>query len=642
MFVLQLQQRMIAGFLAFQRLSLMITCFFFCGSLIAQDSLSLASPDTKIVFQLQVNRKGELSYKVDYLGQPLMLNSALGLERWHQGFVLKRVERKRQDTTWKPVYGERAFVKDKYYEANYVLWRNNAERQQMILRVRAYNEGLAFRYVFAEHPGGGQDISIGKEYTSFVMPQGTRAWFTDRAQGEYRLLSLQLWPGESERPLTMELPSGNYVSIGEAAMVDYCRTKFRIDSSAPNTIRCSMYDRVDLTTPFVTPWRVIMPAQKATELIEHNEIFLNLNEACQIQNTSWIKPGKIMREITLSTKGGKEIVDFAVKRGLQYIHFDAGWYGFEYADSSDASRVNIDPRRNPKNDLDLQEVIRYAKEKGIGVFLYVNQRALVKQLDELLPLYDKWGVAGIKFGFVHVGSHRWTTWLHEAVKKCAQHHLMVDIHDEYRPTGFSRTFPNLLTQEGVRGNEEMPDANNNTTLPFTRFLCGPADYTICYYHRPSLKPRLAETQNARVLKTTSAHQLALSVVYYSPLQFMYWYDRPSDSQNEPELEFFDNVPTVWDDTKVLEGEIGQFITMARRRGNDWFIGTITNNDARNLKINFSFLPPGKKYKATVYYDDPSSAVRTLVSMRQVTVDASTVLDARLLASGGQAIWLRPL
>ena len=290
----------------------------------------------------------------------------------------------------------------------------------------------------------------------------------------------------------------------------------------------------------------------------------------------------------------------------------------------------------------MQEVVRYAKEKRVGVFLYVNQRALVKQLDSLLPLYEKWGIAGLKFGFVHVGSHRWTVWLHDAVKKCAKYHLMVDIHDEYRPTGFSRTFPNLLTQEGVRGNEEMPDANNNTILPFTRFLCGPADYTICYYHRPELKPRLAETQNARVLKTTSAHQIALSVVYYSPLQVMYWYDKPEDSQDEPELEFFDHVPTVWDDTHVLDGEIGKFITVARKHNNEWFVGGITNNDARDLKLNCSFLEPGKKYKATIYYDDPSSPVRTKVSMKELTVDSSTVLVIHLLASGGQAIWIRPM
>ena len=257
-------------------------------------------------------------------------------------------------------------------------------------------------------------------------------------------------------------------------------------------------------------------------------------------------------------------------------------------------------------------------------------------------MFQKWGVRGIKFGFVEVGSHKWTTWLHDAVKKCAKYNLLVDIHDEYRPTGFSRTYPNLLTQEGVRGNEEMPEATNSTILPFTRFIAGSADHTICYYHRPELKPRLKETQNARVMKTTSGHQLALAVVFYSPLQFLYWYDKPEDSQNEPELEFFDKVPTVWDDTKVVDGEIAKHITIARRKGDDWFVGTVTNTEKRDLKIPLNFLTPGKKYEASIYYDDPDSKIRTKVSIKRIKVDASTVLDTKLIASGGQAIWIKSL
>lgn len=349
-----------------------------------------------------------------------------------------------------------------------------------------------------------------------------------------------------------------------------------------------------------------------------------------------------MREISLSMQGARDLIDFAVKHKLQYIHFDAGWYGYEYVVASDASKVNVDPLRNPHSDLDMQAVIKYANEKGIGVFLYVNQRALYQQLDELLPLYQKWGVKGLKFGFVEVGSHKWTTWLHDAVKKCAQYNLMVDIHDEYRPTGFSRTYPNLLTQEGVHGNEEMPDATNSTILPFTRFIAGAADHTICYYHRAAFKKYLAETKNAKVMKTTSGHQLALAVVFYSPLQFLYWYDKPSDVQDEPELAFFDNVPTVWDDTKILGGEIGKYASIARRKGNDWFVGTITNTEKRAVDIPLSFLTPGKKYEASIYYDDPGASVRTKVGIKRVKVNASTILDARLIASGGQAIWIKAL
>ena len=625
------------------KIILSIACLLVSVQLLhAQSTQKLSSPNGKLQFTFDLSGEGALNYNITYQQTPIVLSSSLGISGWEKGFALSDVSLAKKDTVWKPVYGERSLIRDHYEEMSITLIRNKDAKRKLQIQVRAYNEGIAFRYVFPEHPEGGVGISIQNELTDFAMPEGTNAWHTDRAQGHYSRVPLKGMTSQSERPLVLEQPNGIYVCLAEAAMVNYARTKFILHPNKINTIRTSMYGQVDFFTPFATPWRVVMAAARPGDLLANNDIVLNLNAPCPIENTSWIKPGKIIREISLSMKGSKDLIDFAAKRKLQYIHFDAGWYGFEYVVSSDATAVNVDPRRNPNSDLNLQEVIKYANEKGIGVFLYVNQRALYQQLDTLLPLYQKWGVKGIKFGFVEVGSHKWTTWLHDAVKKCAKYNLMVDIHDEYRPTGFSRTYPNLLTQEGVRGNEEMPEATNSTILPFTRFIGGPADHTICYYHRPELKPRLAETQNARIMKTTSGHQLALAVVFYSPLQFLYWYDKPEDSQDEPELEFFDRVSTVWDDTKVLDGEIGKYVTIARRKENDWFVGSITNTDQRSLKIPLTFLTPGKKYQASIYYDDPDSKVRTKVSIRRINVNSSSVLDAKLIASGGQAIWIKAL
>ena len=625
------------------KIILSIACLLVSVQLLhAQSTQKLSSPDGKLQFTFDLSGEGALNYNITYQQTPIVLSSSLGISGWEKGFALSDVSLAKKDTVWKPVYGERSLIRDHYEEMSITLIRNKDAKRKLQIQVRAYNEGIAFRYVFPEHPEGGVGISIQNELTDFAMPEGTNAWHTDRAQGHYSRVPLKGMTSQSERPLVLEQPNGIYVCLAEAAMVNYARTKFILHPTKINTIRTSMYGQVDFFTPFATPWRVVMAATRPGDLLANNDIVLNLNAPCPIENTSWIKPGKIIREISLSMKGSKDLIDFAAKRKLQYIHFDAGWYGFEYVVSSDATAVNVDPRRNPNSDLNLQEVIKYANEKGIGVFLYVNQRALYQQLDTLLPLYQKWGVKGIKFGFVEVGSHKWTTWLHDAVKKCAKYNLMVDIHDEYRPTGFSRTYPNLLTQEGVRGNEEMPEATNSTILPFTRFIAGPADHTICYYHRPELKPRLAETQNARIMKTTSGHQLALAVVFYSPLQFLYWYDKPEDSQDEPELEFFDRVSTVWDDTKVLDGEIGKHITIARRKENDWFVGSITNIDPRSLKIPLTFLTPGKKYQASIYHDDPDSKMRTKVSIRRINVNSSSVLDAKLIASGGQAIWIKAL
>jgi alpha-glucosidase len=390
------------------------------------------------------------------------------------------------------------------------------------------------------------------------------------------------------------------------------------------------------------PWRVIMLADSPGQLLERNDILLNLNDACAIEDTPWIKPGKVIREVTLSTAGGKACVDFAVKHNLQYVEFDAGWYGPENDDASDARGVHLDPKRS-KGPLDLQEVIQYAGERGIGIILYVNHKALERQLDELLPLYQSWGVKGIKFGFVNVGTQKWTSWLHSAIRKAAEHQLMVDVHDEYRPTGWSRTYPNFMTQEGIRGDEErQPNSMSLTTL-FTRMLAGAGDNTICYY-------------DERVdRQATHAYQLAKAVCFYSPWQFLCWYDRPfisreatgraADARNmigdEPELEFFDHCPTVWDDTKVLHGRIGEYAVLARRSGDSWFVGAMNSEEPRSLDVPLNFLDADKRYAAYVYSDDPTVPTRTHVKIEQRTVDRGTVLKVALPARGGQAIRFIP-
>ena len=240
-----------------------------------------------------------------------------------------------------------------------------------------------------------------------------------------------------------------------------------------------------------------------------------------------------------------------------------------------------------------------------------------------------------------MGSYRWTSWLHDAVQRCAKYHLMVDIHDEYRPTGFSRTYPNLLTQEGVRGNEEFPDGTVNTTQPFTRFLAGAADATVCYFHRPELKPDLATSLNARFLKNTAVHQMALSVINYSPLQFLYWYDSPQNAQDEPELDFFNALATVWDDTRILSGQIGEHIAIARKKDGVWFVAAITNNDARTIDIAMNFLDPDKKYVSPIYTDGGEKVkTRTHVAITNKDVKSKNVLTFDVLPRGGVAMIIR--
>ncbi|MFT3738091.1 MAG: glycoside hydrolase family 97 N-terminal domain-containing protein [Breznakibacter sp.] len=624
-----------------------------------QDStrVRVQSPDGHLVFEFYQKQlapeKKQMYYTVSYRQQPVILESelgllvenrlfesALGIENdpsglWCENLAFMGVERKSANETWTPLYGERSQVSDTYNEVvirfqKYGDGNNHTEGHagtsydkrrsyRFDLVVRAYDQGVAFRYHIPENSNG-LFMHIVGEQTSFTMPAGTMAWYERWAQGPYQYLPLKDWPDECERPLTMKLPNGTYVSLTEAQMVDYCRSKFRLDTVKANTLQTAMYDNVDAITPYSTPWRVIMAASSAGQLLQNNDLILNLNPACQIANTSWIKPGKAMRS-GLKMAEAMATIDFAAARNIQYVHLDAGWYGPEMKVASDAAKVA------ENRDLDLQALINYAASKNVGIFVYVNQRALYNQLDELLPLYQSWGLKGIKFGFVQIGSNRWTAWMHDAIRKAADHQLMVDVHDEYRPTGFSRTYPNLLTQEGIRGNEEMPDATHNTILPFTRYIAGAGDYTICYY-------------NNRI-KTTRAHQLALSVVCYSPLQFLFWYDGPQHYGGEPEIEFFGQVKTVWDDTKVISGEIGEHAVVARRSGNEWFVGAITNNEARPLSVPLAFLDSGTTYVAHLYEDDDKVKTKTRVGISRFLVTSGQTLNLPLKASGGAALHLVP-
>lgn len=592
------------------------------------------SPDGKIRFYYNIDKvdDSKLKYHIDYLDKEVILPSELGLTNWYEGVTIVKVIDTSINENWNTIYGERSFVNNQYNQRIIILKNSDDSRRHLWIVVRIYNQGVAFRYFFSEDTlTGGGHVLIKEEKTTFEVPENTQCWFAPYAQAQYQKLHVDNWPGQAERPLTLELPNGIFACIGEAALVTHSRMKFYTAKNEKNIIRCALYKSVENMGPYATPWRFVMVAQRPGELLENNDFILNLNEPNKISNTSWIKPGKIMRVNTFTTAFAKEVVDFAAKHNMQYIHFDAGWYGKE-------TFIESDPRKVFSKELDLPEVVAYAKAKGIGVWLYVNQRALTKYLDEILPLYKKWGIAGIKFGFVLVGSQHWTTWLHEAVSKCAAFNLMVDIHDEYRPTGFSRTYPNLLTQEGVRGNEEFPDANLNCTLPFTRYVAGAADYTICYYSRRSLKPGLKNAPENKVLKNTSGHQLALSVINYSPLQFLFWYDNPSDYQGEPEIEFFDQLQTVWDESIVINGEIGEHISMARRSNNKWFVGTITNNEARSVDIPLYFLNPHKRYKLSIYEDGGESVpTRTHVKISRIIVNSKDVVKVKLPPRGGCAM-----
>ncbi|MFB9057351.1 glycoside hydrolase family 97 N-terminal domain-containing protein [Mariniflexile ostreae] len=637
----------------------------------ASDKTELVSPDgTKTISFFYDENSNNLSFSIQYDNQDVVLPSTLELFskeiEFSGNLSILKVENSTVNNVWHSNFSELSNIPDHYNQTKIYLKLGEA---QINLIGRAYNEGIAFAYEIPEQNNiseiGLDEIihyNFDKDYPVWSTPKREPGKLT--AQGEYKKIPLSQLEAGAERPLVIEVNDSLVVALAEAKLVDYARLSFNKGTSSKYSIlseldgkmgeqkqdtisgaiisnRDSEGVKVHKKLPFQSPWRVVMIGKSHGELLENNYILQNLNDPSEIADESWIKPGKVLRETTLTTQGAFAAIDFVVEHNMQYIMFDAGWYGDEMKNESDATTVALDPKRS-KGPLDMEAVTAYGKERGIGLILYVNRRALEKQLDEILPLFKTWGIAGIKFGFVRVGDQEATAWMHEAIKKAADYGMIVNVHDEYRPTGFSRTYPNLLTQEGIRGDEEtVPNAHTLISM-FTRTLAGASDNTICYYSTR------VDAMGSR------ASQLAKAVCIFSPLQFLYWYDKPAASPekkdglwgdtrhigNEPELEFFDNVPTTWDETRVLEAEMGALGVIARRKGKEWFIGGINGDEARKAVLDFSFLDPNQTYKAKVYTDDETIKTRTRVKIETAKLTKDSKMELNVKSNNGFAFHIK--
>ncbi len=611
------------------------------------------SPDEKLIVHFSIRDteavSGGLFWRIEAEGKTVMEDSRLGFALTDApalagGFEIVRVEEGSRDRRWKPVYGEQDEIRDHYNEVRVTVRDGQTPPRSLTLSFRAYNEGIAWRASFPKQKAF-EKLTIQSEGTQFRLAGDHQAWTTRSAQGRYaRQRISQLKPQHAyERPFVMRTAAGRYLSILEAGVVDYARMRLARDPRAPHALVSRLSGPVTLRAPCSTPWRVVMVADSACELLERNYLLLDLSPPNRLAKTSWIRPGKQMRDITITKKGSRAIVDLAAKAGIDYLEIDAGWYGDENTMSSDPKTVTPSRSRGGFTEADLHDVIAYARSKDIGLIVYVNRRHLEQQLDEILPLYEKWGIAGIKFGFVQVGSQEWTRWLHDSIAKAAAYGMIVNVHDEYRPTGVERSLPNFLTAEGVRGNETKPTPRINLDSAFLRGMCGPADFTMCWH--------------AKSLKLSWAHQMASSVVFYSPLQTLYWYDEPKSFRgDEPYLAFFRALPTVWDEKRVLQGEIGEFLTLARRKGEAWFVGTMNAVKRRQVDIPLRFLTPGRTYTATLY-SDPTPEVEARIdpnpkgkgnpeskklAIHTLQVTSKSTLHVDMANNGGHAIRIVPV
>ena len=519
------------------------------------------------------------------------------------------------------------------------------------MEARAYDDGVAFRYVMPEGAVPSGAFRLEREATEFRLVKDCTAypiyldgWDDNYEAPYYEVFVRGIFPDQLVGvPLLIHVPGVAWAAITEARLEDYAGIYLRrslepgfVVDLPPNNEEPGL--KVIGKLPHQTPWRAILMAPEPGRLIESNMV-VNLNPPSAIADMSWIKPGKsswnwwfgrvelepgLPARMDMPTM--KHMVDFSAEAGFEYMLVDAGW----------SSRNDI---LQPIQAMNIEELIAYGRERNVGIWLWIHWTAADRQMEQAFPLYEKWGVKGVKIDFMDRDDQWMVDWYHRTIRLAAQHHLMIDFHGAYKPTGIRRTWPNVMTREGVQGQEYSKwsfgiEPEHNVMLAFTRLLAGPMDFTPGGFDNATREQFVARQSDPMVMGTR-AHNLAMFVVYESP--FMVVCDHPSAYRGQPGYEFLKAVPATWDETRVLNARVGDYVTIARRNGEAWYVGTMNDWTAREIEIPLSFLGPGS-YQAEVYADgeDADGNPKSL-SIQRGEVTSATTLTVRLASGGGQAI-----
>lgn len=657
------------------------------GDVAAMESLILKSPDEKIAisFELRANPQpypmGERPYyRVDYKGSRVLVDSPLGLQFtdapvMNHDFDVLGSERSSHDSTWEDHFGAQRIIRDHYNQLTISLREKRAPGRRLQIVFRAYNEGIAFRYVLPQQETLGK-FKLSAEDTGFYFGDNASAFtlnlgrFNSNYEGPVPQTKLdEITPSSViGLPLLMHIPNGPWVALLEADLTDYAGmyvggapevSHGLVAKLSPHTNHSDV--AVEASTRKSTPWRVLLINPRPGGLIESDYLVLNLSAPSVIGDTSWIASGNAAWDNDpndKSTAAMRSWVDFAAEHHLPYLLTDVGW----------AERDQHDPFVPLVNDgwmgilpelvwwpmenilrtipaVDLPNVLSYAKQRDIRVLLWIHWTSARRQMDQAFPLYEKMGLSGFKIDFMNdvPDNQEIVNFYEEISRKAAQHHLVLDIHGSYKPTGLRRTYPNLITQEGVMGSEynsvgTAVTPEYDVTIPFTRMLAGPLDYT-----PGCLNNATREQFKIGMCQGTRAHQLAMYVVYLSPLGMVGGSRKQIEAYGRGSgIEFLEQVPTVWDETRVLNGEPAQHVTIARRHGENWYIGSMTNWEPRDLEIPLTFLSSAE-YEAQVFADGrDADKVATSLSITTTHVHATDAFKARLAPGGGLALILRPV
>jgi alpha-glucosidase len=637
------------------------------GGTVSAAERQLSSPDGALKVTVS-DSDGQARYAVSYKGRPLLSPSPLGLTLsvggpLTHGLKITGATEDASDTTYDLVAGKVRTVRDHYKQLSVDFEEPEGNKRKLRMIVRAYDDGVAFRYVLPQQPGL-DAVNIRNEETRFDFPADYRCWglnlgkFGTSHEGEYDQIQASKFREHNlyDAPLVCESENAAF-AIAEADLKDYAGLYLTGRGDGGLGVQAKLSPRLDDPTvavrtrigaDVVSPWRVVMVAPRAGELIE-NALVTTLSAPSKLDDTSWIKPGKAAWDwwngpsISGVAKPGmnaetiKRYIDFAAASGLDYMMIDEGWHAG--AGGAGTVQPGVDITR-PKPELDLPGLIAYGKARKVGIWLWLNWKALDAQMDEALPLYEQWGIKGVKVDFMDRDDQAMVDYYHRLLTKTGQHHLMVDLHGAEHPTGLIRTYPHYLTQEGVMGAEYNKwsgrvTASHNVTLPYTRMLLGPMDYTPGGFR--NVTPAAFKSRNdLPFVQTTRGQAVAMYVVYDSPFGIVA--DSPDTYRESPAgLDFVSATPATWDETRFIAGEIGQSIVLARRKGEDWWIGAMTNEAGRTVKVPLDFLGAGA-FAADIRQD---GAAPTDLVGSQRTVKAGDVLTLKLAPSGGGAVRLSP-
>ncbi|MDV7188566.1 glycoside hydrolase family 97 protein [Lutibacter sp. TH_r2] len=695
-------------------LVVLISFLVACNSA-SENKTEVVSPDENIQINFELNEKGEPTYKITHKNNQVIKTSKLGFDLENTAalsgdFQLIKATSSSFNETWKMSWGEQIDVVNNYNELKVELQETSALKRKLNIVFRVFNDGVGFRYEFPEQDNL-KEVLITEENTEFNLTGDHKVWWIPgdwdiyehlynttkfseidalKLSGHENLAQTSIPNNAVNTPVTMKTENGLHLSFHEASLVDYSGmtlevelTTFKMKSTLVGSKNHSY--KVKQNVPFNTPWRTIQIAEEAKDLIA-SKLILNLNEPNKLGDVSWFKPTKYtgiwwemhlgksswdygMEEIDgewkdtgkahgkhgATTENAKRFIDFSAKnniRGVLVEGWNTGWehwIGFE-------DREGVFDFVTPYPDYNLQEVVRYGKEKGVDIIMHHETSAATqtyeKQQDTAYALMQSLGIHAVKTGYVgkiipkgefHHGQYMVNQY-NNAVIKAAKYQVAINAHEPIKATGLRRTYPNTISREGLRGQEfnawSSDGGNPPEHLPiiaFTRMLAGPIDYTPGIFNIKFNKYKKDNQVN-----TTITQQLALYVVIYSPVQMAA--DLVEHYEGNPALQFIKDVGVDWQQTEVLNGEIGDFVTIARkeRTSENWFVGGITDENARDLEIDFSFLDEEVLYKATIYEDGKNAHWNnnpTDLTIRTIEITNKSKEKFHLAAGGGFAISL---